>query len=723
MLSVRRIAAIACLLITAAPAVLALGFGRTNNATVLGGTLDFSVAISAGADEPMPIECVSAEVLTGESLVPSGSVRVRIERSGDAGSRLIRVSTSTRMDEPVATVTLTLGCPRSWTRSFVVFVDPAVVVAPPTLASIQLPPPSLAATAVVGPTTAVTPAGRLDVAPSTPQADPPSSALSPAAPISPSASAPQPTALTSAGRDAQTADVSALAPVTRASGAMPASQVPMVSEAVRRESAPAAARPASKAAAQSGVTKARPAMAAASAAAKPTPRLRLDPAEAVASKAEPRPVVATVAAAAVVAPAVVVAPAGSTALAAPAASTPALSSAAAASSAVVSSAESAERQAATEAERLRLMEESLNLLRNDNQATQKTIAGLEVSLRQAEVSRYANPLVLSLAGLVCLLIVAVLLLLWRLSTLRKDPNWWAAGRVDAPSESNSLSSGNADSSFGEVPGAGRAPVATASQRAPAAPAEAAVDDAAWASSNAGSNEVTQPLLPTEREPRREVAVEELIDLEQQADFFLVLGQDDAAIDLLVCHLRESDGASPIPYLKLLEIYRRRDERDAYEQTRERFNQRFNANAPEWDAYSESGRSVEDYPEVLLDIQDAWHRLAGAKTLLETLLFRGGSGGLTFDLSAYGELLLLFSVVRDLTENDDAPDVDLLLPLDGGRPFEQTFVQSMTATMSVEPYTGPAAQLDQTLDLDLSSSLPPIELKRLKLTDRGSEPGA
>lgn len=510
---------------------------------------------------------------------------------------------------------------------------------------------------------------------------------------------------------------------------MPAAEVPMVSEAVRREPAPAAARPAPKAAAQAGVTKAKPAISAASAAAKPTPRLRLDPAEAVASKAEPRPVVATVAtvaAAAVVAPAVVVAPAESTALAAPAASTPALSSAAAASSAVVSSAESAERQAAMEAERLRLMEESLNLLRNDNQATQKTIAGLEVSLRQAEVSRYANPLVLSLAGLVCLLIVAVLLLLWRLSTLRKDPSWWAAGRVDAPSESNSLSSGNADSIFGEVPGAGRAPMATAAQRAPAAPAEAAVDDAAWANSTAGgarSDESPQTLLPTERELRREVAVEELIDLEQQADFFLVLGQDDAAIDLLLCHLRESDGASPIPYLKLLEIYRRRDERDAYEQTRERFNQRFYANAPEWDAHSASGRSVEDYPEVLLHIQNAWHRLAGAKTLLETLLFRGGSGGVTFDLSAYGELLLLFSVARDLTENDDAPDVDLLLPLDGERGLEQTFFQSMTATMSVKPYTGPASQLDQTLDLDLSSSLPPAELKRLKLTDRDDELGA
>ena len=32
---------------------------------------------------------------------------------------------------------------------------------------------------------------------------------------------------------------------------------------------------------------------------------------------------------------------------------------------------------------------------------------------------------------------------------------------------------------------------------------------------------------------RDVSVEELIDLEQQAEFFVVLGQDEAAIDLLM----------------------------------------------------------------------------------------------------------------------------------------------------------------------------------------------
>ena len=68
---------------------------------------------------------------------------------------------------------------------------------------------------------------------------------------------------------------------------------------------------------------------------------------------------------------------------------------------------------------------------------------------------------------------------------------------------------------------------------------------------------------------RDVSIEELIDLEQQAEFFIVLGQDEAAVDLLVDHLRSTGGGSPLPYLKLLEIYSRTEDRGAYERNRAR----------------------------------------------------------------------------------------------------------------------------------------------------------
>src|SRR6185295_12814544 len=96
---------------------------------------------------------------------------------------------------------------------------------------------------------------------------------------------------------------------------------------------------------------------------------------------------------------------------------------------------------------------------------------------------------------------------------------------------------------------------------------------------------------------RELSVEELLDLEQQADFFIALGQEDAAVDLLMSHLRSAGGQSPLPYTKLLEIYKRQGDRSAYERTRARFNRRFNAYAPDWEPGPAGGRALEDYAPV------------------------------------------------------------------------------------------------------------------------------
>jgi hypothetical protein len=162
---------------------------------------------------------------------------------------------------------------------------------------------------------------------------------------------------------------------------------------------------------------------------------------------------------------------------------------------------------------------------------------------------------------------------------------------------------------------------------------------------------------------RDVSIEELLDLEQQAEFFVALGQDDAAIDLLVEHLRSTGGGSPLPYLKLLEIYRRRNERQAYERTRARFNDRFNAYAPDWDSDLQGGRALEEYPGMVPRLQQAWPRPLDAMAELEALLFRKSRGEL-FDLPAYREVLFLYALARDLQEREtsEPAQVDILLPL-------------------------------------------------------------
>ena len=377
--------------------------------------------------------------------------------------------------------------------------------------------------------------------------------------------------------------------------------------------------------------------------------------------------------------------------------------AALAASAAQAAASAASAAAASE-RRVAQLEETLAAVRRSNEETQKALVELQAELKRAQTGRYANPLVYVLAILSALLSVAVAVLWWRQSHPRGGTQWWLAptgatvgGATRPPPGTHSrrmpmdLSSGSAKletepAVMDERP---RSPVLEdlpprvvppAPLVAPPAPAVAVTAEL--------------PVL------RRELSVEELIDLEQQADFFVVLGQDEAAIDLLMGHVRSTGGVSPLPYLKLLEIYRRRGERESYERVRERFNQRFNAYAPEWEADLQVGKSLDDYPEVLVKLQRFWDEPSRVTTLLDESLMRQGEGGETFDLPAYRELLFLYSIARDLAEHP-APDtgVDLLLPL--GAESREVPIEHLSASrlMGFAPTLAP-------LEVDVDVSRPP-----------------
>jgi hypothetical protein len=231
---------------------------------------------------------------------------------------------------------------------------------------------------------------------------------------------------------------------------------------------------------------------------------------------------------------------------------------------------------------------------------------------------------------------------------------------------------------------------------------------------------TMVTLPTagvrlsEDESLRAVSVDEQIDLEQQADFFIALGHDESAIDLLMAHLRSTGGGTPLPFLKLLEIHRRRGDRDAYERTRVRFNQRFNSVAPEWQGDPKSGRTLEDYPLVVGRIQTAWPTPLDAMAELEALLFRRGVGSEMFELPAYQEVLFLYQMARDLhqlSQPDSAnTDVDVLLPImtdmaplaEGSISLRPEFNHGQAVTLDLDLGNVPAPQEEDKpmLELDL-----------------------
>jgi hypothetical protein len=197
---------------------------------------------------------------------------------------------------------------------------------------------------------------------------------------------------------------------------------------------------------------------------------------------------------------------------------------------------------------------------------------------------------------------------------------------------------------------------------------------------------------------RSVSTEELFDIQQQADFFVVLGQHDQAISLLQTHISENPHTSALAYLDLLSIYHVLGRHVAFDDLRDRFKLSFNAQVPEFDAFATKGRTLEDYPAVLGQICDTWPR-PEALLVIEDLVFRnpGHADADSFDMEAYRDLMLLYSVGRlvVLWNSPTKPNTDQ-------EPTRQqsSFGEMIEPSAPLKPNIRKASSIDFALDLDL-----------------------
>ncbi len=351
--------------------------------------------------------------------------------------------------------------------------------------------------------------------------------------------------------------------------------------------------------------------------------------------------------------------------------------------AAVSAALTAQAAAAAASERVAGVERQLLQMRETAAADQAALAQLRERLGQSQGPQGLLPL---LGALLALLLAVVAWLAWRVHALQRarDAAWAGVLSDQAkPAPANLVVDATPhEPTPVEVP-------ARAPSSAPAALVDAVSDAEAVAALALPDDEASGRASGRKRRgaaqtsvSTRQISVEELIDLEQQAEFFCVLGQDESAIDLLMAHLRSSGGASPMPYLKLLEIYRQREDRAAYERIQQRFNQRFNGIAPDWESDLQRGRTLLDYDDVTARLQQAWHRPVDAMAELETLLFRKTRGEL-FELPAYRDVLMLYAVARDLDRHAEpsAEPVDVLLPFAAEMPMQALPVAKMAALLA------------------------------------------
>jgi hypothetical protein len=150
--------------------------------------------------------------------------------------------------------------------------------------------------------------------------------------------------------------------------------------------------------------------------------------------------------------------------------------------------------------------------------------------------------------------------------------------------------------------------------------------------------------------RRMVQPGELFDVQQQAEFFISVGEHQQAIELLNSHIATHEDSSPLAYLELLHLYYTLSRRDDFDQLRARFARHFNARVPAMPGFTDKGSSLlQGYPEQLARIEALWPSDEVEACLAHCLFKQEGAAEADapepFDLAAFDELLLLLSIAR------------------------------------------------------------------------------
>ncbi len=211
---------------------------------------------------------------------------------------------------------------------------------------------------------------------------------------------------------------------------------------------------------------------------------------------------------------------------------------------------------------------------------------------------------------------------------------------------------------------------------------------------------------------RSLATEELFDVQQQADFFVSIGQDEQAIQILTNHILESQQPSALIYLDLLKIFHRLGQKSDYERLRVEFNRLFNAGVPAFEQYADRGRNLEAYEAAFSRIQALWPQ-PRVLDVIEQSIFRDPNDpqAEVFDLDAYRELLLLHALAQDIIRRE----AGVAAPVSD---FEQTRIKPLkAAAAALAPVRAdpdrdllPPASARLGLDIDLNewSQEPAVE---------------
>jgi pilus assembly protein FimV len=203
-------------------------------------------------------------------------------------------------------------------------------------------------------------------------------------------------------------------------------------------------------------------------------------------------------------------------------------------------------------------------------------------------------------------------------------------------------------------------------------------------------------------PLRAINTQEVLDIRQQAEFFMTLGQYDDAISLLEAHIAENPRSNPLVYLDLLKALHTLSRKVTFDHYRSAFNSVFTGQVPVYTQFNQVGGGLEAYPELCNQIASMWPAPAVIE-FIETYLVRDPAGAidLQLDLEAFRDLLLLHAIASRL----GAEHPSGLIPFSAAKNVDMfaATAPADTGTVPVDAVLPPSADMDseEGIDLDLS----------------------
>jgi hypothetical protein len=328
------------------------------------------------------------------------------------------------------------------------------------------------------------------------------------------------------------------------------------------------------------------------------------------------------------------------------------------------------------------METELRGLQVSTESNRQALADITNRLETAESQRYANPLVYALIAILLISTCGLgyLLFKWRQGGLATLP-WW---RTDEASDKATYPHPSQINEGIQAPQG--AVKATAMFSQPTVTAAPPAKEALTLTEVDIDLQFDEPVLPLQRKsdvevltrPQspsvdtssraaghvdfshsmttslRAVNTQEMLDVRQQADFFLTLGQHDEALGLLKDCVDGSLDSNPLVYLDLLKALHTLGRKAEFDHYRTGFNAIFSGHVPVYAAFSQSGNGLQAYPEICQGIEAFWPS-EQAIAYIEKCLVHDTDDGTqqTMDLEAFRELLMLHGIARRIASSSES----------------------------------------------------------------------